>query len=152
MCQSSRQSDKAFAFYSRFCKCEKRKKKMKMKKKKKQRKKLSQFLESHVSGTPEAILLTFGMWSTEVGGCVHSKNRLVSSRQHRAMEVQKLHFRSSCQYTHWCCAPASWAAQHTTVCLDLSKDNLLSIFILTVNICKIVKYLQYVKEVIQLRI
>ena len=29
-----------------------------------------------------------------------------------------MHFRSSCQYTHGCCAPASWATQHTTVCLD----------------------------------
>ena len=32
------------------------------------------------------------MWSTEVGGHVHRKNRLVSSRQHRATEVQKLCF------------------------------------------------------------
>ena len=50
-------------------------------------KKLSQFLKSHISGTFEAILLKFGMWSTEVGRRVHSKNRLVSSRQHRATEV-----------------------------------------------------------------
>ena len=81
-------------------------------------KKLSQFLKTHISGTFEAILLKFGMWSTEVRGRVHSKNRLVSSRQHRATEVRKLRFPSSCQYTHGCCAPASWAAQHTTVCLD----------------------------------
>ena len=40
----------------------------------------------------EAISLKFGMWSTEVGGCVHSKNRLVSIRQHRAMEVRKSRF------------------------------------------------------------
>ena len=39
-------------------------------------------------GTLEAISLKFGMWSAEVGGSVHSKNRLVSSRQHRATEVQ----------------------------------------------------------------
>ena len=78
---------------------------------------VSQFVKSHISGTLEAISLKFGMWSTEVGGSVHSKNRLVSSRQHRAMEVRKLRFRSSCQYTHGCCAPASWAARHTTVCL-----------------------------------
>ena len=50
-------------------------------------KKLSQFLKLHISGTPEAISLKFGMWSAEVGGHVHSKNRLVSSRQHRATEV-----------------------------------------------------------------
>ena len=103
-----------FAFYSSFCKCEKRKKN----KKKKNNKKLSQFLKSHISGTREAIALNFRMWSAEVGGSVHSKNRLVSSRQHRATEVRKLCFLSSCQYTHGCCAPASWAARHTTVCLD----------------------------------
>ena len=38
------------------------------------------------------ISLKFGMWSTEVGGSVHSKNRLVLSRQHRATEVRKLRF------------------------------------------------------------
>ena len=76
--------------------CEKRKKN----KKKKKTKKLSQFVKSHISGMPEVLLLNFGMWSTEVGGSVHSKIRLVSSRQHRATEVRKLHFLSSCRYTH----------------------------------------------------
>ena len=94
--------------------CEKRKKN-----KKKKTKKLSQFLKSHISGTPEVILLKFGMWSTEIGGRVHSKNRLVLSRKHRVTEVRKLFFRSSCQYAHGCYAPASWAARHTTVCLDI---------------------------------
>ena len=96
--------------------CKKRKKKRK--KIKKKMKKLSQFLKLHISGTLEAISFKFGMWSIEVGRRVHSKNHLVSSRQHRATEVQKLHFLSSCQYTHGCCTLASWAAQHTTVCLD----------------------------------
>ena len=77
-------------------------------------------MKLHISGTHEEILLKFGMWNTEVGGSVHSKNRLVASRQHRATEVRKLRFLSSCQYTHRCCAPASWAARHTTVCLDLA--------------------------------
>ena len=104
----------AFAFYSSFCKCAKRGRKIR----KKNPKKLSQFLKSHILGTLEAISLKFGMWSAEGGGSVHSKNRLVSSRQHRATEVRKLHFLPSCRYTHECCAPASWAARHTTVCLD----------------------------------
>ena len=76
--------------------CEKRKKN----KKKKNTKKLSQFLKSHISGMLEAISLKFGMWSAEGGGSVHSKIRVVSSRQHRATEVRKLRFLSSCQYTH----------------------------------------------------
>ena len=95
--------------------CDKKKKN----KKKKNTKKLSQFLKSHISGTREAISLKFGMWSAAVGGHVHSKNRLVSSRKHRATKVRKLRFLSSCQYTHGCYAPASWAARHTTVCLDI---------------------------------
>ena len=103
----------AIAFYSSFCKCATRGRKIIRK-----RKKLSQFLKSHISGTRKAISLKFGMWSAAVGGHVHSKNRLVSSRQHRATEVRKFRFLSSCQYTHGCYAPASWAARHTTVCLD----------------------------------
>ena len=62
------------------------------------------------------------MWSAEGGGSVHGKNGLVSSRQHRATEVQKLRFLSSCQYTHGCYAPASWAARHTTMCLDMVHE------------------------------
>ena len=108
-----------FAFYSSFCKCATRKRKIRRKKQQQKMKKLSQFLKSHISGTREAILLKFGMWSAAVGGHVHSNNRLVSSRKHRATEVRKLHFLSSCQYTHGCYTPASWAAQHTTVCLDI---------------------------------
>ena len=69
------------------------------------------------------ISLKFGMWSAEVGGSVHSNNCLVSSRQHRATEVRKLRFLSSCQYTHGCYAPDSWAARHTTVCLDLIQNS-----------------------------
>ena len=53
--------------------CEKRKKI-----RRKKTKKLSQFLKSNISGTLEAISLKFGIRSTEVGGNVHSKTRLVS--------------------------------------------------------------------------
>ena len=110
----------ALAFYSNFCKCAKRGRKIRRKK----TKKLNQFLKSHIAGTLETISLKFGMRSAEVGGHVHSKNHLVSSRQHRATEVQQLRFRSSCQYTYRCCAPASWAARHTTMCLDISIHGL----------------------------
>ena len=113
VCHISRKLDIAFTFYGSFCKCVKRGRKIRRKK----TKKLSQFLKSHISGTLEAISLKFGMWSTEVGGRIHSKNRLVSSRQHRATEVRKLHFCTSCQYTHGCCALASWAARHTVPCV-----------------------------------
>ena len=84
----------AFAFYSSFLSVRKEEEE--------KTKKLSQFLKSHISGTLETISLKFGMWSAEVGGSVQSKNRLVSSRQHRATEVRKFRFLSSCQYTHGC--------------------------------------------------
>ena len=116
----------AFECYSNFCKCATRKRKIRRKK----TKKLSQFVKSHISGTREAISLKFGMWSAAVGGNVHSKNRLVSSRKHRATEVRKLRFLSSCQYTHGCYAPASWAARHTTVCLDLQACEVKNTIIL----------------------
>ena len=64
LCQLSRQSDMALEFYSTFCKCATRKRKKRRK---------SQFLKSHLSGTREAISLKFGMWSAAVGGHVHSK-------------------------------------------------------------------------------
>ena len=38
--------------------------------------------------------------------------------------MRKLHFLSSCQYTHGCSAPASWAAQHTTVCFDIGHTRM----------------------------
>ena len=95
----------------------------KKKNKKKKNEETEPILKSHILGTRKAISLQFGMWSAAVGGHVHSKNRLVSSRKHRAKEVRKLCFLSSCQYTHECYASASWAAQHTTVCLDMASHN-----------------------------
>ena len=69
------------------------------KKKKKKNEETKPILKSNISGTLEVISLKFGMWSTEVGGHVHSKNRLVLSRKHKATEVRKFRFLSSCQYT-----------------------------------------------------
>ena len=81
----------AFEFYSSFCKCVTRKRKIIIIIRKK-KKKLSQFLKSHILGTREVMLLKFGMWSAAVGGHVHRKTHLVSSRKHRATEVRKLRF------------------------------------------------------------
>ena len=36
---------------------------------------------------------------------------------------------SSCQHTHRCCVPDSWAARHTTMCLDVG------IFTVVIIIC-----------------
>ena len=67
--------------------CDKRKKV-----RRKKMKKLSQFLKSHISGTLEAISLKFGMWSSEVGGHVHSKDRLVLSRSTELRRCEKCVF------------------------------------------------------------
>ena len=40
-------------------------------------KELSQFLKVHISEIPGAIKLKFGMWGTDGGGNLHSKNRPV---------------------------------------------------------------------------
>ena len=48
------------------------------KKKREKMKKLSQFLKSHVSGMLDVILLKIGMWSTDIGKHVHSKNFLAA--------------------------------------------------------------------------
>jgi len=77
-------------------------------------------LEVHISETPGAIL-KFGMWGIGVGGHLHSKSCLVLYKQHEVMYTWKSHYCFSCQYTHWCGAPASWAARHTTMCLDLGN-------------------------------
>ena len=52
---------------------------------------------------------------------LHSKNHLVSYKQHKLMCTWKLHYCSSFQYTHGCGALASLAARHTTVCFDLQR-------------------------------
>ena len=46
--------------------------------KRKKTKKLSQYLEVHISKTPGTIYLKFEMWGTDGGGCLHSKSRPVS--------------------------------------------------------------------------
>ena len=60
-----------FVFYGSFCKCAKRERKLR----KNEETKL--ILKSHILGTFDAISLKFGMWSTDIGGCVHSKIVLI---------------------------------------------------------------------------
>ena len=69
---------------------------------------------------PEAISLKFGMWSTEVGGNVHSKICLVSCFIKAAQSYggAKIAFSFFLSIYSRGFAPASWAARHTTVCLD----------------------------------
>ena len=47
-------------------------------KEEKKHKELSQIVMSHISGMLKVIFLKFGLWNTDIGGHVHSKNCLVS--------------------------------------------------------------------------
>jgi len=61
------------------------------------------------------------MWGTDSNGHLHSNNRPVLNKQQEVTYTRKLRFCSSCKYTRGCGAPASWAARHTTVCLDFNQ-------------------------------
>ena len=63
---------------------------------KEETKKLSQFLEVHISEMPGAIQLKFEMWGTDSGGHLHSKNRPVSYQHHGVTNTRKSHYCSSC--------------------------------------------------------
>jgi len=87
--QISKHSGYLFPLYGNFNTFTKRKKKKKTKK-------LSQFLEVHISKTPSTIHLKIEMWGTDGGGRLHSKNRLVSCKKYKGTYMQKLHFCSLC--------------------------------------------------------
>ena len=91
--------------------------------KKKKTKKMSDFLKAYISGTAGAIYFTSGMCSLPICWHLHSKFGLVWSRDHGATNLCiktyfVLHVNILTLCTH---APFSWAAQHTTVCLDYTK-------------------------------
>jgi len=60
--------------------------------KEKKKKKLSQYLEVHISEMPGTIYLKFGMWGTDIGGHLHSKNCLVSYKHHIYAKIALLFF------------------------------------------------------------
>ena len=113
--QISRQLDNLLPLYGNIHTLTKRKKKT-----------LSQFLKVCISEMPGMIYLKFGMRGTDGRGHLHSKNCLVSYKQNKVTYTWKLHYCSSCQYTHICGAPASWVAQHTTTCLDSTFIHILN--------------------------
>ena len=113
MLQISKQSIKACASYSNFKKCcEKRKNK------KKNAKKIRWTLKVHISGTAWQIQLKFRIEGSLPWGNLHKKFCVFLLRECWATDVWKQHFLYSCKI-HTCRMPqVSWAAQHTTVCLD----------------------------------
>jgi len=76
-------------------------------------------LIAHILGMAKEILFKFWLWPPLSGGHLHCKFGAIWIRNHGATDAWQSRLCCSCQYTHSVCArPFSWAAQHTTVCLD----------------------------------
>jgi len=76
-----------------------------------------QFLEAYILETPGVIWLKFRMWGTDSGGHLHSKNHLVSCKQHEVTYTQRLHYCFSCQYTHSSVAHQLLGPHNTLLCV-----------------------------------
>ena len=84
--------------------------------KNKQQQKWRNWVESSYLGNAWRDLVK--ICGTDGGGYFHSK---VLYEYHEVTYAWKLNHCSSCQCTHGCGALASWAARHTTMCLDVGK-------------------------------
>ena len=80
-------------------------------------------LAACISEMAKVISFKFGMWTPLAGRQLCSNSGSNRIRDHRNTKMQKFAFFSSCQiYPRWG-APASWAAQHTIMCLDIAAQN-----------------------------
>ena len=104
----------AFEFYSTFCKCATRKRKIRRKK----NEETKPICEVAYLGNARSDFAQ--IWNVECcswRACPQQKSSCFI-KEAQSYGGAKIAF-SSCQYTHGCYAPASWAARHTTVCLDV---------------------------------
>ena len=125
MLQISGQSNKARVSYSDFKKCCE-------KKEKKNTKKIRRTMKVHISGTAWRIQLKFGVGGAPPRG--NSRRNFVcfcSGNVELVMRENGVFF-TPVKYILVCCAPwVSWAARHTTVCLDCmlkSKSNFYHVY------------------------
>ena len=81
---------------------------------------MSNFLKAYILGTAGVFYFRSGMCSLPICWHLHSEFGLVWSRDHGTTNKRKIILCSSCLYTLMlgARAPFSWAARHTTVCLD----------------------------------
>ena len=116
MCQISRRSEHAFAFYSNFCKCAKRRRR------KKRRKKKRNFGRSYLGNGLSDFLQNWNVdspsWRATLQQIWFQSDKL--SPRYKSVKMTFSFFLSI--YSR-CGAPASWAARHTTVCLDLIQNS-----------------------------
>ena len=115
VCQSSRRSEYAFAFYSNFCKCAKRRRRRKKNEEKKRN-----FGHSYLGNGLSDFLQLWNVdspsWRTTLQQIWFQSDE-VSPRY----KCVKMTFSFFLSIYSQCGAPASWAARHTIVCLDIKS-------------------------------
>ena len=120
MCRISRRSEHAFAFYSNFCKCAKRRRRRKKNEEKKRN-----FGRSYLGNGLSDFLQIWNVdspsWRATLQQIWFQSDKL--SPRYKSVKMTFSFFLSI--YSR-CGAPASWAARHTIVCLDLAKQQVLS--------------------------
>ena len=119
MCQISAKSEHAFVFYGEFCEvCE-----MKMMKKKKKTKKLKRkFVRSYLGNGWSDFLQ---IWYVDYPNWAERLQQIwfQSDKGSQSYIGVKIAFSFFLLIYSRCGAPASWAARHTIVCLDLIQNS-----------------------------
>ena len=119
MCQISAKFEHAFVFYGEFCEvCE-----MKMKKKKKKTKKLKRnFVRSYLGNGWSDFLQ---IWYVDYPNWAARLQQIwfQSDKGSQSCIGVKIAFSFFLLIYSRCGAPASWAARHTIVCLDLEYNS-----------------------------
>ena len=112
-------SEYALVSFSNFCKVWRRRK-------------FYGILLTRISGMAWGILFKFEMWpvASPAWRLTPCKFGAIWIRHHKAMDAQKPQLYCSCQYIY--SVPFSWAAWHTTVCLD---TILPCVLVVMVNLC-----------------
>ena len=114
MCQISRPSEHAFAFYSNFCKCAKRRRRRKKKNEEKKRNFGRSYLGNGLSNFLQIWNVDSPSWRATL-----QQIWVQSDKPSPRYKSVKMTFSFFLSIYSRCGAPASWAARHTIVCLDL---------------------------------
>ena len=114
VCQIVRRSERAFAFYSNFCKCAKRRRRRRKKRRKKKRNFGRSCLGNGLSDFLQTWNVDSSSWRATLQQIWFQSDKL--SPRYKSVKMTFSFFLSI--YSR-CGAPASWAARHTIVCLDV---------------------------------
>ena len=120
VCQISKRSEHAFAFYSTFCKCAKRRRRKKTKKKKPNFGR--SYLRNGLSDFLQIWYVDFPSWRATLQQIWFQSDKL--SPRYKSVKMTFSFFLSI--YSR-CGTPASWTARHTIACLDYRVKSEVSI-------------------------